>query len=328
MPTDRLVLPAPAKLNLFLHVTGRRPDGYHLLETVFQFIDLADTVTLKRRDDGQVRRLNPWADVPPEADLAVRAARALQAATGCRLGVDLTVDKQIPTGAGLGGGSSDAATVLVGLNQLWELGLGRADLQAIGLGLGADVPVFVFGRNAYATGVGEILEAVPLPTRSFVLVMPAGGVATGSVFASPDLTRDTIPITISGFSSQLAAGEGLPGRNDLETVVQARHAAVSTLLSQLRGACREVGAGQRVRMTGSGACVFAMATDRAEATRIAAAFARQTAETSTLLDNAGSSRANQIREPVSGVSEACSKGSRVWVVTSLPEHPLGSSQVG
>ena len=329
----RLVLPAPAKLNLFLHVTGRRPDGYHLLETVFQFIDLADTVTLARRDDGRIERRNDWAEVAADSDLAVRAARALQAATGCRYGADITVDKRIPTGAGLGGGSSDAATVLLGLNRLWGLGLSRPDLQAIGLGLGADVPIFVFGRNAYATGIGEILAPVDLPARWYVLAMPPTGVATGSVFAAADLTRDTIPITISGFSSQLVTGGSLPGRNDLEPVVLSRHATVAATIARLRRACETVGvaqAEQRVRMTGSGACVFALAENRVEAQRIADAFAvsRPDSVTEVAAAKAAPDRINQFREPVSGVSEARSKEGPAWVVAGLSEHPLGSRQVG
>ena len=348
MPTERLkedqpqrlVLPAPAKINLFLHVTGRRPDGYHLLETVFQFVDLTDTVTLVRRDDGVIRRCNDWAEVPAETDLVVRAARALQAASGCRLGVDITVDKRIPTGAGLGGGSSDAATALLGLNRLWALGLSRPELQAIGVTLGADVPVFVFGRNAYATGIGEHLQPIDLPPWWFVLAMPQAGVATGSVFAAPDLTRDTIPITISGFSGQLICsgrreggshGEAcdLPGRNDLEPVVLSRHAPVAATMARLRQACIDADiphAEQRVRMTGSGACVFALAGNRAEATRIATAFAAPGSEAMAV--QAAPDRINQFREPGSGVSEASSKVDPAWIVAGLSEHPLGSRQVG
>ena len=331
MSTDpgRLVLLAPAKLNLFLHVTGRRPDGYHLLETVFQLIDLADTVTLVRRDDGVVQRCNDWAEVPAETDLVVRAARALQAATGCRLGVDITVDKHIPTGAGLGGGSSDAATVLLGLNQLWGLGLSRPALQAIGVTLGADVPVFVFGHNAYATGIGDVLEPIDLPPRWFVLAMPATGVATGTVFSAPDLTRDTIPITISGFAGKLISGSSLPGRNDLEPVVLSRHATVAATMARLRQACIDADiphAEQRVRMTGSGACVFALAGNRAEATRIATAFAAP--RSAAVAVQAAPDRINQFREPGSGVSEASSKVDPAWIVAGLSEHPLGSRQVG
>ena len=340
-PPDRLVLPAPAKLNLFLHVTGRRADGYHLLETVFQFVDLADSVTLVRRDDGEVRRARDWAEVPADRDLAVRAARALQAATGCRLGVDITVDKRIPTGAGLGGGSSDAATVLLGLNRLWGLGLSRPALQAIGLTLGADVPVFVFGQNAYATGIGEELMPVTLPPCWYVLAMPPGGVATGSVFSAPELTRDTIPITISGFSSRFVAGNtgagssaaSLPGRNDLEPVVLSRHAPVAATIARMREACRIADvaqAEQRVRMTGSGACVFALAGNRAEAQRIADAFAglQAKAVSAAAAVKAAPDGNNQFREPVSGVSEARSKEGPAWVVAGLSEHPLGSRQVG
>ncbi len=334
-----LVLPAPAKLNLFLHVTGRRPDGYHLLETVFQFIDLVDSVSLAPRQDDAIRRVGGWDGVPAESDLAIRAARALREATGCFQGVDIRVTKRIPTGAGLGGGSSDAATVLLGLNELWQLGLSRQALQQIGVQLGADVPVFVSGRNAYATGIGDRLEPVSLPPRWYVLVMPATAVATGSVFSAAELTRDTIPITISGFSAgfciDLGVGSGtkapgwhgdgsgdrqcgLPGRNDLEPVVAARDQAVASALDRLRVACREAGVPvpeRRVRMTGSGACVFALAASQAEARRIASAF------------DAGSG-SNPFREPESGVSEACLAGGPAVVVAGLPEHPLGSRQVG
>ncbi len=291
MPTELRNLPAPAKLNLFLHVTGRRPDGYHLLETVFQLIDLADRIDLRRRDDGEIRRIDPHPDIAPEADLTVRAARSLQAATGCRLGVEIRLDKQIPLGGGLGGGSSDAATVLLGLNRLWSLGLSRGRLQEIALSLGADVPVFVFGRNAYATGVGERLQAVELSPRWFVLVMPPVSVPTAAVFRDPKLTRDTKPLTILGFSKR--SSRALCGRNDLQEVVVAREPLVAAALAGLSAAA--VAAGNStgaVRMTGSGSCVFA-AMDSLEA-------ARQTAQR-VLLQNVGTVR----------------------VVPGLSRHPLG-----
>jgi 4-diphosphocytidyl-2-C-methyl-D-erythritol kinase len=297
MLTELRNLPAPAKLNLFLHVTGRRPDGYHLLETVFQLIDLADRIDLRLREDGEVRRLDPPGDIPEDVDLTVRAARALQAATGCRLGVDIALRKTIPLGGGLGGGSSDAATVLLGLDRLWGLGLGRDRLRELAVTLGADVPVFVFGHNAYATGIGEALQPVTLPPRWFVLVMPAVAVATQGVFRDPKLTRNTKPLTILGFSKQALQ---LPGHNDLQDVVVSREPRVAAALDALSRAVRQVAAedaGSRVRMTGSGACVFA-ALDSLEA-------ARETAQR-VLLQNVGSVR----------------------VVAGLSRHPLGSRQVG
>jgi 4-diphosphocytidyl-2-C-methyl-D-erythritol kinase len=247
-------LPAPAKLNLFLHVTGRRPDGYHLLETVFELIDLADSVHLSLRDDGRVGRADPIPGVAPEDDLAVRAARLLASESGCALGVDIAIDKRIPMGGGLGGGSSDAATTMLGLNRLWGLDWNRDRLAALALRLGADVPVFVFGGTAYATGIGERLEPLELPQRVYVVVAPRVSVPTASVFAAPELTRDTKPLKISG----LSRGEAVfRGRNDLQGVVLARQPAVAEALDALRQAAREVDLDDRpARMTGSGACVF------------------------------------------------------------------------
>jgi len=194
-------VPAPAKLNLFLHVTGRRADGYHLLQTAFRFIDLCDTLHFARRDDGVIQRVTSLADVPSEQCLTVRAAKALQLATGTRWGVDIELDKRIPAGGGLGGGSSDAATVLLALNRLWDTGLSRDELMALALPLGADVPVFVFGENAFAEGVGEALQAVYLPQRWYVVVQPDAHVPTAEVFSAPELTRDSTPVRIADFSS-------------------------------------------------------------------------------------------------------------------------------
>jgi 4-diphosphocytidyl-2-C-methyl-D-erythritol kinase len=297
-------LPAPAKLNLFLHVTGRRDDGYHLIETVFQFIDLADSLDLRLREDGVVRRNGPPDDIPPSVDLTLRAAHALKEATGCRLGVDVELRKRVPLGAGLGGGSSDAATVLLGLNRLWELGLDRGELMRIGLSLGADVPVFVFGRNAYATGIGERLHAVALPARWFVLVTPPISVATPGVFGAPELTRNTKPIKIFGFSK---VAYGLAGRNDLQPVVEARQPAVRAALNALMEECRAADDRERapaagmaaasVRMTGSGACVFAAMQSLESAQEVAFRVLRH---------NVGYAQ----------------------VVAGLATHPLGSRQVG
>jgi 4-diphosphocytidyl-2-C-methyl-D-erythritol kinase len=203
--------PAPAKLNLFLHILGRRPDGYHELQTCFQFIDLCDEIRIEVRSDGEIRRGAGAAGVAPEMDLCVRAARALKAATGCALGADIDVVKRIPMGAGLGGGSSDAATCLIVLNRLWDLRLSADQLAALGLKLGADVPVFVHGRAAWGEGVGERLTPLypPLapPERNYLIIKPNVFVSTKEVFQDPELTRDSPPITIHGF---LASG----GRND------------------------------------------------------------------------------------------------------------------
>jgi 4-diphosphocytidyl-2-C-methyl-D-erythritol kinase len=238
--------PAPAKLNLFLRVTGRRADGYHLLQTVFRFLDHADQLHFSPRGDGAVRLLTPLPGVPPENDLSVRAARLLQAASGCRQGVDIRIEKHLPMGGGLGGGSSDAASVLLALNHLWQLGLPRQRLQELGLTLGADVPVFLFGRNAFAEGVGETLRAVDLPPRCYVVVEPPVQVSTAAIFAAADLRRDSPPID---------AGDWTPDDigNTLEAVVRARFPQIARCLQQLSAAA----APARARMTGSGACIFA-----------------------------------------------------------------------
>lgn len=259
-------LPAPAKLNLFLHVTGRRADGYHLLETVFELIDLCDTVHLRRSDDGRIRLANPIDGVPEEADLTVRAAKLLAQASDCRYGVEIRLDKRIPMGGGLGGGSSDAATTLLGLNRLWELHWPMDRLAELGLRLGADVPVFIFGRSAYATGIGEHLRPIALPPRWFLIVAPRVSVATAGVFSAPELTRDTKPLTIRG----LSRGRNVfRGRNDLQSVVLAREPKVLEALTALRQAAAEVGIDNRdARMTGSGACLFLPCDGESEAYRV------------------------------------------------------------
>jgi len=243
--------PAPAKLNLFLHVVGRRPDGYHLLQTLFRFLDYGDTLVIEPRRDDRVRLLNPLPGVPAEADLCFRAARLLQEHTGCRLGADIGLEKRLPMGGGLGGGSSDAATVLMALNRLWGLDLPREELQSLGLRLGADVPVFVFGRSAYAEGVGERLQPVSLPPASYVVLMPPAQVATAAVFSHPGLTRDTPALKIPPLP------EGC-GHNDLEPVAVAAYPVIGEYL-------RWLGQYGDARMTGSGACVFAAFSDRAQA---------------------------------------------------------------
>lgn len=239
--------PAPAKLNLFLHVVGRRPDGYHLLQSLFRLIDRGDTLRFAPREDGRILRACPLAGVPEENDLCVRAARLLQEASGGKRGVEIALDKRLPMGGGLGGGSSDAATVLLALNRLWGLGWSRERLQGLGLQLGADVPFFIFGRNAFAEGVGEALQAVDLPPAWYLVIEPPVSVPTAEIFASPHLTRDTKPIKIADFS---AGWGGLFGQNDLESVVCERYPGVARALAWLRQHAE-------ARMTGSGACVFA-----------------------------------------------------------------------
>ena len=238
--------PAPAKLNLFLHIVGRRPDGYHELQSCFQFVDLCDEITFEVRADGRIRRTAEIVDVPEEADLCVRAARALQTAAGSPLGADISVLKRIPLGGGLGGGSSDAATCLVALNHLWNLHWPIDDLAALGLKLGADVPVFVRGRVAWAEGIGERLTPLYPPLApaetNYLILKPNIGVSTAQVFQDPELTRNSPPITIHGF---LASG----GRNDCLSVVRRRYAEVARALDWLS----QYGP---ARLTGTGACVF------------------------------------------------------------------------
>lgn len=266
MITELHNLPAPAKLNLFLHVTGRRADGYHLLETVFELIDLGDRLRLKRRDDGVIARTDPLRGVPEEADLTVRAARLLAQASGCRFGVDIGLDKRIPMGGGLGGGSSDAATVLLGLNRLWALHWPLHRLAALGLRLGADVPVFLFGRTAYATGVGERLRPLALPNRWYLIAAPRVTVQTAGVFAAPELTRNTKPLKIDGLSRGRMV---FRGRNDLQGVVVARQPRVAEALEDLRLGAQAVGVDARaIRMTGSGACVFLPCDSEHDAHRV------------------------------------------------------------
>ena len=287
--------PAPAKLNLFLHVTGRRDDGYHLLETVFQLVDLADAVHARRRDDGLVRRAVDLPGVPEDTDLVVRAARALQRESGTPLGADLWVDKAIPMGGGLGGGSSDAATVLRVLDRLWGLGWPDARLAELGLSLGADVPFFVFGRTAYAEGVGERLVALDLPPCWYVLVMPPVAVPTAAAFQAPELTRNTEPLRIAGLSRD---GRVWQGRNDLQPVVTRRYPEVASALAALGDAARAAGLDPaRVRMSGSGACVFCPTPSEALAGRLAGA----------------------VRSREVGTVRVC---------RGLARHPLGSRQVG
>lgn len=245
------LFPAPAKLNLFLHVVGRRPDGYHLLQTVFRFLDFGDSLEISSRPDGDIRLLSPLPGVQNESDLCWRAARLLQTSTGCTLGADIRLLKRLPLGGGLGGGSSDAATVLLALNRLWNLNLSRAELQSLGLRLGADVPVFVFGRSAFAEGVGEVLTPWTPAPASYVVLTPPAHVSTPAIFGHPGLTRNTPSVTISALSDGY-------GHNDLEPIASALNPEVAEYLGWLktRG---------DARMTGSGACVFSAFPDRAAA---------------------------------------------------------------
>ncbi len=240
----KLTVAAPAKLNLFLHVTGRRADGLHTLETLFVALDYGDTISVSRRRDGAIRRTADLPGIAVDDDLALRAAHALRNASGCRDGVDIAVVKRIPRGGGLGGGSSDAASVLLALNRLWDLNLPRAELMRIGLTLGADVPFFVFGEPAFAHGVGEHCRAVSLPPLWVAVVVPSAAVRTAEIFGSAELTRNTPSAKMSVFS------EGY-GWNDLQAVTTARFPEVAAALAGLRKRS------PLARMTGSGGCVFA-----------------------------------------------------------------------
>lgn len=256
---------APAKLNLFLHITGRRADGYHDLQTVFQLLDWGDTLHFQRRNDGRITRTTEVEGVPAEHDLTVRAATLLKQYTGTEEGVEIDIEKRLPMGAGLGGGSSDAATTLLALNRLWKLNLTRAELQALALKLGADVPFFVFGKNAFAEGVGEALEAVQLPPRHFLVVTPQVHVPTAAIFSEKSLTRDTKPCTIAVFLAQHATQTGWPdsfGQNDMQAVVAGKYAEVAQVLRWFEGISNSIAP---ARMTGSGASVFAAFASRAEA---------------------------------------------------------------
>lgn len=255
--------PAPAKLNLFLQITGRRADGYHELQSVFRLLDWGDEVGLRVRQDGQIRRVGESVPGVAEADdLVVRAARALQQATGCALGADIAVRKRIPAGGGFGGGSSDAASVLVVLNALWRTGLGVDALAALGLQLGADVPVFVRGHNAWAEGVGEKLQPISLPQAWYVIADPGVHVPTVALFAAQDLTRDAKPVKIADFASGTVLG------NAFEPVLRRREPAVDAVLNALS----QVG---RARLTGSGSGCFVEFATRAAAEQALADLPRQ-----------------------------------------------------
>lgn len=249
-----LVLPAPAKLNLMLHILGRRADGYHELQTIFQFLDHGDELGFSRRQDGEIRLHTEIAGVPHDSNLIVRAARSLQQAAGMKLGADIWLDKHLPMGGGIGGGSSDAATTLVGLNHLWQAGLSEEQLAQLGLALGADVPVFVRGRAAFAGGVGEQLQPLALEEPWFLVAIPQVNISTAEVFADPELTRDTPAITVRSLP------EG-GGRNDCQPVVEKRYPAVRNALKTLNNFVA-------AKMTGTGACVFGSFPNQADADKV------------------------------------------------------------
>jgi 4-diphosphocytidyl-2-C-methyl-D-erythritol kinase len=260
--------PAPAKLNLFLHVTGRRADGYHLLQSVFQLIDKSDTLAFDLRDDDRIVRVNEVPGVPEEQDLIVRALRALQAEVQRRHGklppgIDVRIDKRLPMGGGLGGGSSDAATALMAANHLWRAGLSDAELMALGLPLGADIPFFLFGETAFAEGVGEALQAVPGPDCWYVVIEPGVAVPTVAIFTAPDLTRSTKAVTVADFLERNSGSQGLVGfgKNDLQDVATRLFPPVAEAVEWLSG----YGA---ARMTGSGACVFSAFSTEQEAEQV------------------------------------------------------------
>lgn len=251
------IWPAPAKLNLFLHVVGRRADGYHLLQTVFRFIDRQDSLRFESRPDGLISLATPIPGVPPESDLTVRAAQLLRQHTGCQKGVTIHLDKQLPMGGGLGGGSSDAATVLLALNHLWQTGLSRPTLEKLGLALGADVPVFIHGQNTFAEGIGEAFTDIDLPPASYLVLEPAAHVPTAAIFTAPELRRNT-PIMLP---TDWQPGNG---SNDLEAVACSHFPAVAAQLAWLRQHA------PNAMMTGSGACVFASFADAESAAAVLA----------------------------------------------------------
>lgn len=262
--------PAPAKLNLFLHVTGRRADGYHLLQSVFQLIDHGDTLHFDLRDDELIVRTTEVPGVPQDQDLIVRALRLLQAEYARRHGrlppgIDVAIEKILPMGGGLGGGSSDAATALMAANHLWQAGLSTQELMDLGLPLGADIPFFLFGETAFAEGVGEALQAVSGPDCWYVVVEPGVAVPTPAIFSAPDLTRDTKPVTIADFSSSLAvSGKQIGfGKNDLQDVAERLFPPVAEAVEWLRSY-------GDARMTGSGACVFCAFSGEGDADQVLA----------------------------------------------------------
>lgn len=251
-----ITLPCPAKINLFLRITGRRADGYHTLQTLFQLLDYGDSITLTVRDDGQIRLLSPLPGVPDQDNLVVRAARGLQAASGCKLGADIHLDKRLPMGGGIGGGSSNAATTLLGLNHLWQTAMPIDALCELGLGLGADIPVFVRGETAWAEGIGETLQPVEMPSRWYVVIKPECEVSTAEIFSHQQLTRHDSPIKIAAFLEG-----GSP--NSCEPLVRKLYPEVDKALIWLDQFAP-------AKLTGTGACIFASFADQASAEAVLA----------------------------------------------------------
>ncbi len=248
--SNQLSILAPAKINLFLHIVGQRPDGYHLLQSVFQLIDLSDEVLLDSRQDSQIHRINPLANVLPKDDLVVKAAVLLQKTCDVAKGVDISLEKNIPMGAGLGGGSSDAASTLLGLNQLWNLNLSKRELMDIGIQLGADVPFFIQGHNAFVEGIGEIITPVDLPIHEYAVVYPGVSIPTKEIFSSPELTRNHSQITITDFVEQNS--ELTMFKNDLQEVAEQKYVAVKDAIGWLKSIFPDT----QPIMSGSGSSVF------------------------------------------------------------------------
>ena len=260
MSKDIVVLRSPAKLNLFLHIIGRRPDGYHLLQSVFQLIDWCDTITLTAIPENEVRRINPISGVPPEQDLVVRAAKLLKEFCKFDSGVEIELQKEIPMGAGLGGGSSDAATTLIGLNVLWNLQLDKATLSKLGLQLGADVPFFIHGQNAFVEGIGEKIQGLELENRDFLVIFPKQGITTSSIFQDPGLTRGHAQITIDGFLAS--------PWSDLSNDCQAVAVRICPEVKQALDWISQAVSGSEPRMSGSGSSVFAVLDPKADTAKL------------------------------------------------------------
>ena len=273
MPCNSLTLPSPAKLNLFLHITGQRSDGYHELQTAFQLLDFGDTIEIRQRKDNKIELLESLAGVPDEDNIVVRAARLLQThqkETNLPLGADIRISKRIPMGGGLGGGSSNAASTLLGLNHLWQLGLSLDQLAAIGLSLGADVPVFIYGNSSYGEGIGEQLQALVLPKWWFTVIKPPVSVPTGQIFSHAQLTRDTLSIRIAAVFEHLqtldiADHQPIELGNDCEEIVCSEYPDIGEALEWLK----QFGT---ARLTGTGACIFARFGSLAEAEAVLAAI--------------------------------------------------------
>ena len=260
MGIDSLTLRSPAKLNLFLHIVGRRADGYHLLQSVFQLIDWCDEIHLKKISQNEVRRVHPIPGVPPEQDLVVRAAQLLKDFCKISAGVEISLIKEIPMGAGMGGGSSDAATTLIGLNHLWNLNLSKETLSTLGLKLGADVPFFIFGQNAFVEGIGEKIQEISLETRDFLVIFPNQGIPTASIFQDPELTRDHAQITIDGFLASPWSNLS----NDCQAVAMRICPEVKQALDWITQAIP----GSTPRMSGSGSSVFTVLDSKTDIAKL------------------------------------------------------------